>query len=237
MIKSYLFDLFYIKFSSMRALQIFFTLCLGMQLLVGQNVEIEPDRPGTDNYQERSRANLRSESIVNIYSNVAVADVHVWNLPWQSSERTFPAKIALPTDNQRYIISFYTQAEFQAITQELQTFDFDSRDIEEFELLQDQFARMELATKYVRPIPGTDASVFLTHCSSDDLDCEKGMHWLDQFYAHYYDAKQEQNLVSDLNGSDLTEEEKFLVRRHRLGVLSMVSLFSMVMFVIDSNIQ
>ena len=63
------------------------------------------------------------------------------------------------------------------------------------------------------------------------------MHWLDQFYAHYYDSKQEQNLVSDLNGSDLTEEEKFLVRRHRLGVFSMVSLFSMVMFVIDSNVQ
>ena len=237
MIKSYLFGLFYIKFSSMRAIQTVFTLCLGMQLLVAQNVEIEPDRPGTDNYQERSRANLRAESIVNIYSNVAVADVYVWNVPWQSSERTFPAKIALPTDNQRYIISLYTQAEFQAITQELQTFDFDSRDIEEFELLQDQFARMELATKYVRPIPGTDASVFLTHCSSDDLDCEKGMHWLDQFYAHYYDAKQEQNLVSDLNGSDLTEEENFLVRRHRLGVFSMVGLFSMVMFVIDSNIQ
>jgi len=237
MIKSYLFDLFYIKFSSMRVLQTFFTLCLGMQLLVGQNVEIEPDRPGTDNYQERSRANLRSESIVNIYSNVAVADVHVWNLPWQSSERTFPAKIALPTDNQRYIISFYTQAEFQSITQELQTFDFDSRDIDEFELLQDQLVKMELATKYVRPIPGTDSSVFLTHCSTEDLDCEKGMHWLDQFYAHYYDSKQEQNLVSDLNGSDLTEEEKFLVRRHSLGVFSMVSLFSMVMFVIDSNVQ
>lgn len=221
----------------MRIIQTFFTICLGTQLLIGQNVEIEPDSPGSDNYQERSRANLRAESIVNVYSNVVVADVHVWNLPWKSSERTFPATIALPTDNQRYVISLYTQAEYQAITHELQTFDFESRDIEEFELLQNEFARMELATKYVRPIPGTDASVFLTHCASEDLDCEQGMHWLDQFYAHYYDAKQEKNLVSDLNGSDLTQEEKFLVRRHRMGVFGMVSLFSMVMFVIDSNTQ
>ncbi len=237
MIKSYLFDPFYIKFSSMRTAKTLFTILLGIQFLIGQNVEIEPDDPGSDNYQERSRANLKAESIVNVYSNVAVADVHVWNLPWQSSERIFPAKIALPTDNQRYVISLYTQAEYQAITRELQTFDFDSRDVEEFELLQDQFQKMELATKYARPIPGTESSVFLTHCASDDLDCEKGMHWLDQFYAQYYDGQQEQNMISDLNGADLTEEEKFLVRRHRIGVFSMVSLFSMVMFVIDNNIQ
>ena len=237
MIKSYLFDPFYIKFSSMRTAKTLFTILLGIQFLIGQNVEIEPDDPGSDNYQQRSRAGLKAESIVNVYSNVAVADVHVWNLPWQSSERIFPAKIALPTDNQRYVISLYTQAEYQAITRELQTFDFDSRDVEEFELLQDQFQKMELATKYARPIPGTESSVFLTHCASDDLDCEKGMHWLDQFYAHYYDGQQEQNMVSDLNGADLTEKEKFLVRRHRIGVFSMVSLFSMVMFVIDNNIQ
>ena len=61
------------------------------------------------------------------------------------------------------------------------------------------------------------------------------MNWLDQFYAKYYDAKQEQNLVSDLNGKDLTEDEKLLVRRHRMGVFSMVSLFSMAVFMIDSN--
>lgn len=178
---------------------------------------------------------LKSESLVNIYSNVAVADVYVWNLPWASSERIFPAQISLPTDNQRYVISLYTQAEYQAITIELQNFDFDYRDVEEFELLQDELSRMELATKLVRPIPGTDSSVFLTHCSSDDLDCEKGMNWLDQFYAKYYDSKQEQNLVSDLNGKDLTEDEKLLVRRHRMGVFSMVSLFSMAVFMIDSN--
>ena len=237
MIKSYLFDTFYIKFSSMRTIKTLSTVLLGMQLLIGQNVEIEPDDFGSDNYQERSRANLKSESIVNIYSNVAVADVYVWNVPWKSSERIFPAQIALPTDNQRYVISLYAQSEYQALTRELQTFDFESRDIEEFELLQDEFEKMELATKYARPIPGTESSVFLTYCASDDLDCAKGMHWLDQFYANYYDGQQEQNMVSDLNGTDLTEEEKFLVRRHRIGVFSMVGLFSMVIFVIDNNIQ
>ena len=61
------------------------------------------------------------------------------------------------------------------------------------------------------------------------------LHSLDQFYAKYYDSKQEQNLVSDLNGRDLTEDEKLLVRRHRMGVFSMVSLFSMAVFMIDSN--
>jgi hypothetical protein len=96
---------------------------------------------------------------------------------------------------------------------------------------------MELATKLVRPIPGTDSSVFLTHCSSDDFDCEKGMNWLDQFYANFYDSKQEQNLASDLNGEDLTEDEKSLVKRHRMGVFGMIGLFSMAVFMIDSNIQ
>ena len=126
MIKSYLFDTFYIKFSSMRTIKTLSTVLLGMQLLIGQNVEIEPDDFGSDNYQERSRANLKSESIVNIYSNVAVADVYVWNVPWKSSERIFPAQIALPTDNQRYVISLYAQSEYQALTRELQTFDFES---------------------------------------------------------------------------------------------------------------
>ena len=149
----------------MRTIKTFFTLFLGLQLLIGQNIEIEPDShtPGSDNYTERNRAMLKSESLVNIYSNIAVADVYVWNLPWASSERIFPAQIALPTDNQRYVISLYSQAEYQAITIELQNFDFDYRDVEEFELLQDELSRMELATKLVRPIPGTDSSVSVSY--------------------------------------------------------------------------
>ena len=63
------------------------------------------------------------------------------------------------------------------------------------------------------------------------------MNWLDQFYAKFYDSKQEQNLASDLNGEDLTEDEKSLVRRHRMGVFGMIGLFSMAVFMIDSNIQ
>ena len=31
------------------------------------------------------------------------------------------------------------------------------------------------------------------------------MHWLDQFYAQYYDSKQEQDLASDLKWKDLTD--------------------------------
>ena len=142
MIKSYLFDPFYIKFSSMRTAKTLFTILLGMQFLIGQDVEIEPDDPGSDNYQQRSRANLKAESIVNVYSNVAVADVHVWNLPWQSSERIFPAKIALPTDNQRYVISLYTQAEYQAITRQFQTFHFDNINVEEFEFFKNNYKKM-----------------------------------------------------------------------------------------------
>ena len=76
-----------------------------------------------------------------------------------------------------------------------------------------------------------------TESSPLDFDCEKGMNWLDQFYANFYDSKQEQNLASDLNGEDLTEDEKSLVKRHRMGVFGMIGLFSMAVFMIDSNIQ
>ena len=60
------------------------------------------------------------------------------------------------------------------------------------------------------------------------------MHWLDQFYAKYYDDKQEQVLASDLNGSELTEAEKALVRRHRVGVAGMLGAFSIAIFLIDN---
>jgi len=61
------------------------------------------------------------------------------------------------------------------------------------------------------------------------------MHWLDQFYAKYYDSKQEQVLASDLNGSDLTDAEKALVRRHRVGVAGMLGAFSIALFLIDNS--
>ena len=61
------------------------------------------------------------------------------------------------------------------------------------------------------------------------------MHWLDQFYAKFYDSKQEKVFASDLNGTDLTDAEKALVRRHRLGVAGMVGFFTMAVFLIDSS--
>ena len=236
MIKTYLFDSFYIKFSSMNSLKTFFSIIILVGVSFAQSArDMEAENPASDNWQENYRSIEAGKSKVNIYSNAAVADIFVWNYTWLSTERTFPAIISLPTDNKVYTISLYTQSQFQYLTNELQNFDFEGRDISEFELLQDEFERMKLGTKNVRPIPGTSESIFLTYCDSDDANCEQGMHWLDQFYAKYYDSKQEQVLVSDLNGSDLTDSEKALVRRHRVGVAGMLSAFTIAIFLIDNS--
>ena len=236
MIKTYLFDSFYSKFSSMNSLKTFFSIILLIGISFAQSArDMEAENPASDNWQENYRSIEAGKSKVNIYSNAAVADIYVWNYTWLSTERTFPAIISLPTDNKVYTVSLYTQSQFQYLTNELQNFDFESRDISEFELLQDEFERMKLGTKNVRPIPGTSESIFLTYCDSDDANCEQGMHWLDQFYARYYDSKQEQVLASDLNGSDLTESEKALVRRHRAGVAGMLSAFTIAIFLIDNS--
>ena len=236
MIKTYLFDSFYSKFSSMNSLKKFFIIILLIGVSFAQSArDMEAENPASDNWQENYRSIEAGKSKVNIYSNAAVADIFVWNYTWLSTERTFPAIISLPTDNKVYTISLYTQSQFQYLTNELQNFDFEGRDISEFELLQDEFERMKLGTKNVRPIPGTSESIFLTYCDSDDANCEQGMHWLDQFYAKYYDSKQEQVLVSDLNGSDLTDSEKALVRRHRVGVAGMLSAFTIAIFLIDNS--
>ena len=236
MIKTYLFDSFYSKFSSMNSLKTFFSIILLVGVSFAQSArDMEAENPASDNWQENYRSIEAGKSKVNIYSNAAVADIFVWNYTWLSTERTFPAIISLPTDNKVYTISLYTQSQFQYLTNELQNFDFEGRDISEFELLQDEFERMKLGTKNVRPIPGTSESIFLTYCDSDDVNCEQGMHWLDQFYAKYYDSKQEQVLVSDLNGSDLTDSEKALVRRHRVGVAGMLSAFTIAIFLIDNS--
>ena len=235
MIKTYLFDDIYSKFSLMNSFKTLLSIILLICLSFTQSArDIEAEDPASDNWIENYRSLEAGKSKVNIYSNAAVADVFVWNFTWLSTERTFPAVISLPTDNKVYTISLYPQSQFQYLTNELQNFDFDGRDISEFELLQDEFERMKLGTKNVRPIPGTSESVFLTYCDSDDANCEQGMHWLDQFYAKYYDSKQEQVLASDLNGSDLTDAEKALVRRHRVGVAGMLGAFSIAIFLIDN---
>ena len=236
MIKTYLFDSFYIKFLSMNSLKTFLSTILLISISFTQSArDLEAENPASDNRRENYRSIETGKSRVNIYSNAAVADIFVWNYTWLSTERTFPAIMSLPTDNKVYTISLYPQSQFQFLTNELQNFDFDNRDISEFELLQDEFERMKLGTKNVRPIPGTSESIFLTYCDSDDANCEEGMHWLDQFYAKYYDSKQEQVLASDLNGSDLTDSEKALVRRHRVGVAGMLGAFTIAIFLIDNS--
>ena len=236
MIKTYLFEDIYSKFSLMNSLKTFLAIIFLISLAFSQTTrDIEAEDPASDNWIENYRSIETGKSKVNIYSNAAVAEIFVWNYTWLSTERTFPAIISLPTDNKVYTISLYPQSQFQYLTNELQNFDFESRDISEFELLQDEFERMKLGTKNVRPIPGTSESVFLTYCDSDDDNCEQGMHWLDQFYAKYYDSKQEQVLASDLNGSDLTDAEKALVRRHRVGVAGMLGAFSIALFLIDNS--
>ena len=235
MIKTYLFDDIYSKFSLMNSFKTLLSIILLICLSFTQSArDIEAEDPASDNWIENYRSLEAGKSKVNIYSNAAVADVFVWNFTWLSTERTFPAVISLPTDNKVYTISLYPQSQFQYLTNELQNFDFDGRDISEFELLQDEFERMKLGTKNVRPIPGTSESVFLTYCDSDDANCEQGMHWLDQFYAKYYDSKQEQVLASDLNGSELTDAEKALVKRHRQGVAGMLGAFTIAIFLIDN---
>jgi len=236
MIKTYLFDDIYSKFSLMNSFKTLLSIILLICLSFTQSArDIEAEDPASDNWIENYRSLEAGKSKVNIYSNAAVADVYVWNFTWLSTERTFPAVISLPTDNKVYTISLYPQSQFQYLTNELQNFDFDGRDISEFELLQDEFERMKLGTKNVRPIPGTSESVFLTYCDSDDANCEQGMHWLDQFYAKYYDSKQEQVLASDLNGSELTDAEKALVRKHRKGVAGMLGAFTIALFLIDNS--
>ena len=150
----------------MNSFKTFLSIILLISLSFAQSArDMESESPASDNWQENYRLLERGESRVNIYSNAAVADVFVWNSTWLSTERTFPAVISLPTDNQVYTISLYPQSQFQYLTNELQNFDFDARDIAEFELLQEEFERMKMGTKNVRPIPATSESVFLTYFS------------------------------------------------------------------------
>ena len=145
----------------MNSLKTFLSTILLISISFTQSArDFEAENPASDNWRENYRSIETGKSRVNIYSNAAVADIFVWNYTWLSTERTFPAIMSLPTDNKVYTISLYPQSQFQFLTNELQNFDFDNRDISEFELLQDEFERMKLGTKNVRPIPGTSESIF-----------------------------------------------------------------------------
>ena len=94
MIKTYLFEHIYIKFSLMKSLKTFLSLIILMNIALSQSTaDLEAENPSSDNWQENYRSLSRNESTINIYSNAAVADVFVWNSPWQSTERTLPAVI------------------------------------------------------------------------------------------------------------------------------------------------
>ena len=81
-----------------------------MNIALSQSTaDLEAENPSSDNWQENYRSLSRNESTINIYSNAAVADVFVWNSPWQSTERTFPAVISVHTDNRVCTISLYSQ--------------------------------------------------------------------------------------------------------------------------------
>ena len=87
MIKTYLFEHIYIKFSLMKSLKTFLSLIILMNIALSQSSEdLEAENPSSDNWQENYRSLSRNESTINIYSNAAVADVFVWNSPWQSTE-------------------------------------------------------------------------------------------------------------------------------------------------------
>jgi hypothetical protein len=219
----------------MKSMKTFLSAIIILSISFAQSTaDMEVENPASDNWQENYRSIEAGKSKVNIFSNAAIANLFVWDYPIYSTKRTFPAIIALPTDNRLYTVSLFSQSQFHNIANELQNFDFDNRDILEFEQLQDKFENMKLGTKNVRPSPGTSESIFLTYCDSEDNSCEKGMHWLDQFYSKYYDLKQEQILVSDLNGTELTNKERALLKRHRLGVAGVLGFFTMAVFLIDN---
>ena len=213
----------------------FLLFLFGMISIVYSQGIFSSNLGASSSYEQSPAIGLRSnESLVNIYSNIVVADIYVWSTPWLNTERTFPAQIILPLDNQQHVISLYSKQQFTYIANELQNFDFENKDIAEFEALQNQLELMQLGTKTVRPIPGSSDEIFLVYCDEKDLNCAQGLHWFDKFYSSHLDAKQEQNMISDLNGENLTEAEQLLVRKHRTGVASMLSLFTLGLFLIDN---
>mgnify|MGYP000451053867 FL=1 len=163
----------------------------------------------------------------------------VWGIPWYTDTKTFPAQITLPLDNRAYVISLYKKSIYQSVSSELQTFDFDSRPVEEFEALQDELQRMKIGTKLVRTIPGKSESIFLVYCPEEDRSCEEGLHWQDGFLAKFYDQQQEIYTYSQLDKPNkyLSEEEKLLIKRHRGGVGMLVGFFSIGVWLLDKSVQ
>ena len=240
MINSCLFQWFFVKFFKMQIQKNFFITLFSYSFLFAQTLQIDDSTLSSSANAYRGGTTLGiTETDVTIYSNALVHNLYVWGMPWHSETRTFPARVNLPLDNRSYVISLYKKSHYQAIAQELQTFDFDDRPLEEFELLQNQLERMRIGSKIVRPIPGSSESVYLVYCEDSDISCEEGLYWRDGFLAKFYDQRQEIYMNSDLNKPNkyLSEEEKALIKRHRGGVGMLVGFFSMGIWLLDRSLQ
>ena len=223
----------YIKLNNMNFNKILYMLPLLLNLSFGQNIgDLQLDNSASDNFFAVEGSNNTNESMVNIYSNANLSKIYVWNSTFIPTTRTFPAKISLPIANKSYTISLFSQSEYAFLKNELLNFDFDRRDIEEFENLQNEFEIMNMGTKSIKPVTGIDETVFLVFCDKNDFNCKDGLHWFDNFYANYFDNKQESKIKKNLS-----KQNQDIIRKHRMGVFGMLSLFTMSIYLLDNYVQ
>jgi hypothetical protein len=222
----------------MQILKNFFIMLFSCSFIFAQTLQVNDATLSSGNYNIGTTLGITDTDVV-IYSNVLIHNLFVWGIPWYTDTKTFPAQITLPLDNRAYVISLYKKSIYQSVSSELQTFDFDSRPVEEFEALQDELQRMKIGTKLVRPIPGKSESIFLVYCPEEDRSCEEGLHWQDGFLAKFYDQQQEIYTYSQLDKPNkyLSEEEKLLIKRHRGGVGMLVGFFSIGVWLLDKSVQ
>jgi hypothetical protein len=222
----------------MQILKNFFIMLFSCSLVFAQTLQVNDATLSSGSSNTGTTLGITDTDVV-IYSNALVHNLFVWGIPWYTDTKTFPAQITLPLDNRAYVISLYKKSIYESVSSELQTFDFDSRSVEEFEALQDELHRMKIGTKLVRPIPGKSESIFLVYCPEEDGSCEEGLHWRDGFSAKFYDQQQEVYMHSQLNKPNeyLSEEEKQLIKKHRGGVGMLVGFFSIGVWLLDRSVQ
>jgi hypothetical protein len=222
----------------MQILKNFFIMLFSCSFVFAQTLQVNDATLSSGSSNTGTTLGITDTDVV-IYSNVLIHNLFVWGIPWYTDTKTFPAQITLPLDNRAYVISLYKKSIYQSVSSELQTFDFDSRSVEEFEALQDELHRMKIGTKLVRPIPGKSESIFLVYCPEEDGSCEEGLHWRDGFSAKFYDQQQEVYMHSQLNKPNeyLSEEEKQLIKKHRGGVGMLVGFFSIGVWLLDRSVQ
>ena len=231
MIKTYLFLTSYVKFYAMKFVKLFISICFFISIIFSQNLgDMRIDNNSSENFQAMFNSNSDTESILTVYSNANIHNIYIWESTLQPLTRTFPAKISLPIANRSYTISLFSQSEYNYLKNEIINFDFDKRDISEFEILQSEFQNMNIGTKAVNPINGVEESIFLIFCDKEDFDCKEGLHWFDKFYSKYFDdSKKRANFI---NQDDQTRQE---ILNHRRGMVGILSLFAVTILLIDNN--